>query len=471
MSDPPVILQSLTNVQAIKKKVDTSILEWQKKAEQYVPELTNQLNRINNAILQLEQTTNQPLHKIVHARNRLNDAKKQVELEIQNYTDETLVKKFKEKSTQACQYINTTMKIRNNGSEEELEQMNRKRKLEDEEEQERKTDKVAKETTWDSMYGGSQSSSDKPLESLDLDDKDEKEEDKSKEIVSENQLQYFKETFKNPVALFDGLSNNMEEIHKNLLNLKRLHLVDDEIAMAASASAPKPGTVATKPFCKKCKLPLFCTINQSKLVCKNCSELQEYTDSQTLSLAFHVDSDWQHNVYERYTHLMDIIEPFRPRKRVEIPEKVYDEIRALMRQNRFALNKKLTFPKVQTYLEDLNYRDLYEHKHQITMELNGEYWPIMTEEQEWIIVLTFLMMQTSFESAKNARSLFDSKKSKRSSFLKYEFVTYHICRMLGFHQFCPYLKLLQVPTRHRKQLRLLRLICKDLGWSYVPQMW
>ena len=438
-TDAPVILKSLLNAQIIQKKIEISEQSYLS-GQARMPEIAQQLNKAEKIIERLCESK-EPLYKTKPVIARLELECARLRTELHKYSDTSLLERFKKSSLQGSHFINESVKRHHEPvafeSTASIEEIVAKRP---------KT--IA--TAW------VHSNHLDELETLDLDEKDEEEEEE--EIEPEEE----------PESQRNIDEKRWNEIQSNLLNIKRLHLVDDEIAMAASAAAAKPGAIGVKPFCKTCGLPMFCAANQSNLVCKKCSILQDYDDSQTLQMAFNISSDLQHN---GYTHLMNIIEPFRSRKRLVIPIHVFDSMRGLIRQNRFRLNRQLTFPKTQTYLEYLNLKDLYEHKHQITMEMNGELWPIMTEQQEWIIVRTFLMIQAAFEKAKNARSVFDSKKTKRSSFLKYEFVTYHICRMLGFHLFCPYLKLLQVPARHRKQLKMLRLICKDLGWPYQPQLW
>jgi hypothetical protein len=462
----PSMLKSLNNAQAIKDKVEHAEQVYVQAQQHKVPEMRYQLTKAEKMIVTLSdlKSSTAPLHKTKALIQRLEQECVRLKQEIYKYTAPQLFEKFKEKSLQGCHFINETVKQQGVIKAAAMEAVpNAIVSLISDPitVQKENTNAWQKETV---------------LNSLDDDERDLVHFDKEgvEEAITnedtETNSKYLATRFEDPIAQLDR--DKLIGIHANLLNIKRLHLIDDEIAFAASSSAVKPGTMTLKPFCQVCALPLFCTINQSKLVCKNCSAMQDYTESQTLSLAFNIDSDWQHNVYERYTHLMDIIEPFRPRKKAVIPVKVYDEIRALMRQNRGDNSRSLTFAKVQNYLEHLGYRDLYEHKYQITMEMNGEWLPLLNEQTEFLIVRTFLMMQSSFESAKTAKSLFEStKKSKRSSFLKYEFVTFHICRLLGFHQFCPFLKLLSVSTRHRRQLKLLRVICKDLGWNYVPQLW
>jgi len=424
-----MILKPLINTQSIKNNVDLAKAQYLDEQKQ-LPRLKLREMSLRTDLVELSKSA-MPLHKACLVANHIKKELAGLELRIEKLSNPRLLEEFEKSSTIGCYFINDSI---------------RKHHCADQ-----------------SMKPGEQAVQEPPAKKIKpsgwlptsecIDNADEEE-------AQEEKLDHEREAATEKMSL-----------HAHLLNLKRLHLVDEELATAASLSAPKPGAMTVKPVCTRCNMPLFCALNQTKAICKNCAHVQDYTDSHTMTLAFSANSDWQTSVYERYTHLLEIIEPFRPRKRAEIPGYVYDQLRALIRQHRDG-KRALSFENMQNYLEQLELKDLYKHRYQLIMDFTGKSWPIITEKQELLIIRIFLLMQKSFESIQNAATLFDASKCKRFSFPKYEFVAYHIAKMLGFTHLCPFLKLLQVPGRHRKQLRLLRLILKDLGLLrfYNPQM-
>jgi hypothetical protein len=260
---------------------------------------------------------------------------------------------------------------------------------------------------------------------------------------------------------------------KILKKLKFIRLQDDDLILNEEEYKVSKRTAkinSGKQFCKTCKKILFCAPNEGNLLCKFCGKTQKYVDMNSASMTYNGDADESQTQYDKCTHLMDIIEPFRPRAwEKNIPQKVFDDLKALIRQNRYGIHKELNVAKIANYLQHLGYTELYEHKYQIMMMINGVILPTMTQIQEWKIMFAFLMLQPAFEAIKDTKSLLDPSTS--SSALKYELTCYHICRMNNYNEFCPHLKLLQVAPRHRKQLRHLLLMMKKCGLTYIPQMY
>jgi len=255
----------------------------------------------------------------------------------------------------------------------------------------------------------------------------------------------------------EGPRETFEEHHARMMELlKRRNLLEDVLATPC---------YNLRQFCpnKKCGRPYINVQEEAKLVCAHCYTSISIIDSTPATVAFAADSENQQYSYERFTHLMNKMEPFLPHRetKIENEAETLDQIKYLSRQNRFAAKAEITFDKMSMFLKHLQFVHLYKAKYVITMKFNNKYWPIMTEHEELKIVLAFLVMQDSFERI---------KKSSRSSFLKYEFALWHMMAMQKFDRFKPYLKLLETKERHQKQLALLRSIAKQQKWPYIPSM-
>jgi uncharacterized Zn finger protein (UPF0148 family) len=256
-----------------------------------------------------------------------------------------------------------------------------------------------------------------------------------------------------------------------------------------------------RQFCEKCRSPYINSTEESKLICTKCENSISVIDSTPATVAFAAESENQQYSYERFTHLMNKLEPFEERREMKIEQEaeVLDSVKYLYRQNRFFTKGEITFDKMNMFLKFLKYYHLYKAKYAITMKFNKKWWPIITDYEQLKLVLAFLVFQESFENVKkNSRSSYFSKStttwtqtawnkvlsvdvdvdanlscsrvSLHICLSEYEFSLFHKCNMLNIKRCLPYLRLLETKERHQKQLALLRRIVKMHGWPYNPVM-
>ncbi len=242
--------------------------------------------------------------------------------------------------------------------------------------------------------------------------------------------------------------------------IKRLHLFEDLEMKNSDINLRQIN-------CNICNLALNYDYTTSKIICRQCAYTRDFVDTNVASMSSVTDSDSETSVYERYTHFLEKLEPFRPKKYVQIPDQVFHDIKFFRRQTRFDVHKEWNFTTVAAYLKHLGYNDLYEFKYQLLMQITGIQWPIMSQQQEYFVMFVFLLLQSGFESIKHRKSIFNTK-IPRTSFLKYDFSLYHEMLILDYPQFLPRLQKLLVPSRLLSQLRELMAICKHLKIDYVP---
>lgn len=253
-----------------------------------------------------------------------------------------------------------------------------------------------------------------------------------------------------------------------VMKMKKLNLFENCLNVVPNSENYniRDNIKSLQEICPLCNIPYNYDYSICKLVCKKCAYTTNFTGSFT-SNSVDAEND-QSN--QQHTHLLDILEPFRPRKWKVIDPQTFEDLKYFERQNRYESNKDRTFAKTQAYLKHLKLTELYEYKFQITMQMNGVMWPIMSQIQEWKIIFLFFMMQLSSERIKNLKFIFDDKRNLRNSFSKYDFALSHIARILLYDEFVPFLKVLKVPHTHIIQTRIIRTICKDLGIDYIPQL-
>lgn len=255
----------------------------------------------------------------------------------------------------------------------------------------------------------------------------------------------------------DKKTENVKQLttENYLIKLKTTNLLSDVI----STPTYHFKQICTQPNCNE---PLISIASESKLVCPKCSISQDMIDPSFTHYSSFTGNEADNTSYEykREYHLLDLIEMFRPREHEVIDPVKKEKLKAEIRKRCFTLNKDLTVHKVQNFLKELKFNDLYKYRYQLTMELNGKQCPVMSEQLETLILLIFQSMQSVFERIKK----------NRSSFLKFEFTVYHICKMLGCDEFLPFLRRLENQKRHRNQIRLLRQVFKELGFTYRPRL-
>lgn len=106
---------------------------------------------------------------------------------------------------------------------------------------------------------------------------------------------------------------------------------------------------------------------------------------------------------------------------------------------------------------------IYEHTPTITLLLNPSYRLInIPTERERLLCHLFEKTEAPFEKYKIV------VKKGRKNFLSYPFVTYKLCELLGWDEYLPAFALLKSDDLLILQDSYFKLICKELGWQFVP---
>ena len=226
------------------------------------------------------------------------------------------------------------------------------------------------------------------------------------------------------------------------------------------------------PACSKTLLVLHST--ESYLVCPlpTCSRRYPFIDTTANTLGYGAgdSNSYSRFSYDRLTHLIQVLQRFEPRPPLDLQdeEDILDDIRSVIRLDRFVKFADYTPAKVRQILRWLKRNDLYKHAHALTEKLNGKKWPIMSTKEKWDILLVFLKASDAFDRLKRLGAFDHIQDQSRSSFLNYLFSCYKICELLGFTQYLPHLGLLRTPTKRISQDCIWFNICNYYGWKYIP---
>lgn len=223
--------------------------------------------------------------------------------------------------------------------------------------------------------------------------------------------------------------------------------------------------------CRTCNELLLLKQTEAQLVCPKCARVYRHSDTTASALGYGNEIEQSKYAYDRMTHLLQVLQRFdyRPTLEIEDKEQVLDDVRSVIRLDRFPKHHDYTPAKVRQILRLLRRNDLYKHAHALTEELNNVKWPVMTLDERWNIILVFLQASDAFDRLKRL-GYFAHLHEQRTSFLHYQYTAHKICELLGYTKFLPFLRLLKTKSKLCAQEECWRMICAYLGYHFSHSM-
>jgi len=272
---------------------------------------------------------------------------------------------------------------------------------------------------------------------------------KRKKTTDGSTTKYLKSAHATPVSNGVVASSNASSavaVSDALTQLRNLNLFESAIST--------PFTTRQQ-FCK-CGRPYLFRPKEATLTCDKCTVSIPILDNSSTSFSYSYDIEHSQFAYDRFTHWMDEILPFRPTKRVHIDQAVKNKIKALIRLNRFGFRDgKIDFAKMFLFLKALGLRDLYKHKYQLTMDMTNTYWPVITEATEQISTTMFLVAQDPYEEKKGIQD--------RTSFVNYGQFGRDVFRILGIHHTLPFFMCLETKECYIDQFLITREVFYEMN--------
>jgi hypothetical protein len=219
--------------------------------------------------------------------------------------------------------------------------------------------------------------------------------------------------------------------------------------------------LAESDMCKRCSRQMVMIPGAALLSCTECGTSKPYLDATSASTAYGEEVEFSNFSYKRSNHFQEWLNSFQAKETTEIPAIVFSRVMEELYRQRLSDLNQITTKKVREVLKDLKLRKYYEHVTQITCRLNGKQPPRMSPDQEEQCRLMFMAIQGPFE--KNCPP-------DRKNFLSYSYCLYKFCELMGYDEFLPCFSLLKGRDKLFKQDMIFKLICDDLGWTWLPSI-
>lgn len=165
-----------------------------------------------------------------------------------------------------------------------------------------------------------------------------------------------------------------------------------------------------------------------------------------------------YTAYVRLNHFKEILSQFQAKETTQIPAEVMDAICRRIKKERITDPSEITYARTREILRKLGYNKYFEHVQYINCKF-GIKPPIMPEALIEVLCVLFVEIQTPW--AKHCPS-------SRQNFFGYNFVLCQLLSLLNATEYCKFIPMLKDQTKSNDQDQIWRLVCKDLGWLFIP---
>ena len=128
-------------------------------------------------------------------------------------------------------------------------------------------------------------------------------------------------------------------------------------------------------------------------------------------------------------------------------------------RHRVTSPEAVTQTRIRQILKQLRERKAYDHVAQIYTRITGIHAPRISADQEERCRSMFVAMQPSFDR---------HCPKTRKNFLSYTYVLYRCFHLLGLRHMLDGFSLLKGKDKLAGADEMFEMICKDLGWKFVP---
>lgn len=247
-----------------------------------------------------------------------------------------------------------------------------------------------------------------------------------------------------------------ETMHKN-----RAELYDQYLSITHPGSVKKKSVNKFIEHCSRCRIEKTLIISDGILVCTKCGDTDfVIIDSDKPNYKEPIP-DTSAYAYKRINHFNEWLSQFQAKESTEIPNEIFGEILVEINKSRLHNLASLTPEKMRQILKKLRYNKYYEHIPHIINKLNGVPPPNMTRDVEERMRVMFRQIQDPFTQ---------HCPKDRKNFLSYSYVLHKFCQLMELDDFLQCFPLLKSREKLQQQDRIWKLICKSLGWEYIPSI-
>lgn len=216
----------------------------------------------------------------------------------------------------------------------------------------------------------------------------------------------------------------------------------------------------TSNSCKACNGPLFDSVNEGFIVCTVCGLINEtyYVSTDSISRPYIGEDNKTKNhytiksCYKRTTHIVDVLNNIQGKTLIDITKEEYNKIKKYLKNK-----KDPTLEDIQEALIKLDLKKFISYAPSIYHQITGKFYLIIKPSHEAKIIHMFKQIQYPYDS---------KKPDNRKNILRYTYIIYKICELLGYKQYLPYFPLLKSKFKLKQYDEIWKKICRQLNWKY-----
>lgn len=300
------------------------------------------------------------------------------------------------------------------------------------------------------------SGEDKPLDSLDLLNLQNRSAKKVKRVVKKRNVTNTRNNKPTIMSFFgESLKTNAPEKDKSAILDKYKMLVENEYVY------DKNKISGYFKKCPDCNIDYVLDQSEGMYVCVNCGSVEMIIIEAEKPSYKEVSTDKPGYPYKRINHFNEWLSQFQAKESSVIPNDVYTLIKKELYKNRITDFKKVKPKTIKDTLKKLGLTNYYEHKTHIISKLSGLPPPIIDRETEDTLRRMFKQIQLPFEK---------HRPQDRTNFLSYAFVLHKFSELLELDEFTKCFPLLKSTDKLRIQDKIWKDICFELKWEFIPSI-
>lgn len=167
--------------------------------------------------------------------------------------------------------------------------------------------------------------------------------------------------------------------------------------------------------------------------------------------------------YRRANHFQEWLIQCQAKQSTEIPEKVFDQIRAEMRKRRLT-DDDLNSTNLKSIMKPLRLNKYYEHIAYILYKMTGKAPLRLSMEVEERLKQMFAEIQAPFDK------VVATVAPKRKNFLSYSFVLRKFAELMELDDIIESFTLLKSREKLHVQDAIWKAICDELEWRFIPSL-
>lgn len=214
--------------------------------------------------------------------------------------------------------------------------------------------------------------------------------------------------------------------------------------------------------CKNCNSSLINT-DDGIYVCEECGVKDNFFDDSPSFKDVNRVNMFVRYKYKKKSHFQECIDKYQNKQKVNIPDKVYIDIKELMKRK--GINTEtVTIDHITTFIKELGYKKYKDASKYIYYVITNKEHPNIAAYEE-IILDMFNRVIEEYESMKQTGEI-----QNRSNFLNVNYILYQLLRIAGYNCSQHEFPMIRTPQKIKEHDEMFEKICNKLGWIPYPIM-